>query len=231
MTHASSTDLLVLHGVRIKGMANAETVSRRFSLDRTVVEEMLLDYEAFGWVQRVGFSGLEGWALTESGHGENAARLAAELDEAGAREAVAEGHAAFLMVNTRFLEAITKWQIRPTPWDPMASNEHDDWRWDERVLGELAGLARRLQPVGDALTESLARFAGYPERFRGALDRVDQGQRRWVDEPGIDSCHTVWFELHEDLLSTLGLDRSAEPAPDGDPTAAAARAADSPAAR
>jgi hypothetical protein len=25
-----------------------------------------------------------------------------------------------------------------------------------------------------------------------------------------DSCHTVWFELHEDLLSTLGIRRGDE---------------------
>jgi hypothetical protein len=24
---------------------------------------------------------------------------------------------------------------------------------------------------------------------------------------GIDSCHTVWFELHEDLLATLNIER------------------------
>ena len=26
----------------------------------------------------------------------------------------------------------------------------------------------------------------------------------------IDSYHTVWFELHEDLLATLGIERSSE---------------------
>jgi hypothetical protein len=26
---------------------------------------------------------------------------------------------------------------------------------------------------------------------------------------GIDSCHVVWMELHEDLISTLGIQRSA----------------------
>jgi hypothetical protein len=26
----------------------------------------------------------------------------------------------------------------------------------------------------------------------------------------IDSYHTVWFQLHEDLLNTLGIDRSTE---------------------
>jgi len=53
----------------------------------------------------------------------------------------------------------------------------------------------------------LSRFGGYPDRFRAALERVDRGQRNWVDGSRIDSCHTVWFELHEDLLSTLGLER------------------------
>ncbi|WP_245966848.1 hypothetical protein [Sphaerisporangium album] len=27
----------------------------------------------------------------------------------------------------------------------------------------------------------------------------------------VDSCHRVWFELHEDLIATLGLDRHAHP--------------------
>ena len=31
-------------------------------------------------------------------------------------------------------------------------------------------------------------------------------------KPVIESYHTVWFELHEDLLVTLGLDRAAETA-------------------
>lgn len=89
----------------------------------------------------------------------------------------------------------------------MAANDHSDWRWDEQVLERLASLSRRLRPIGEQLTEALARFAGYPDRFDAALDRVGQGQERWVDEPRIDSCHTVWCELHEDLLATLGLER------------------------
>jgi hypothetical protein len=36
---------------------------------------------------------------------------------------------------------------------------------------------------------------------------VDRGERSWVAQPKIDSCHTVWMELHEDLLATLGLER------------------------
>jgi hypothetical protein len=36
------------------------------------------------------------------------------------------------------------------------------------------------------------------------------GAREWFTRPVIDSYHTVWFELHEDLLSTLGLARASE---------------------
>jgi hypothetical protein len=35
----------------------------------------------------------------------------------------------------------------------------------------------------------------------------------------MDSYHTVWFELHEDLLATLGLERGATAPPD-DPSIA-----------
>lgn len=51
------------------------------------------------------------------------------------------------------------------------------------------------------------RFAGYETRYAAALERVDAGQLAWVDAPGIESCHTVWLQLHEDLIATLGLER------------------------
>jgi hypothetical protein len=210
MSAPSSTELLTLHGVRLLGMAPASQVARRFDLDRDAVEELLLDAEAFGQVSRASFADLTGWGLTDRGRAEDDRRLAAELEEVGGREVVTEAHATFARLNARFLETTTRWQIRPTPWDRMAANDHDDWSWDERVLADLRSLGRRLQPLGDALAGVLDRFAGYPERYAAALDRVDAGERRFVDEPRIDSCHTVWFELHEDLLGTLGLERGGD---------------------
>ena len=210
MAATSTPELLTLHGVRLLGMAQAAQVARRFGLDRDEVEELLLDAEAFGQVSRASFADLTGWGLTDRGRAEDDRRLAAELDHVGARDVVTEAHATFARLNARFLDATTRWQIRPTPWDRMAANDHDDWAWDERVLDDLRSLGRRLQPLGDALAGALDRFAGYPERYAAALARVDGGERRYVDEPRIDSCHTVWFELHEDLLGTLGLERSAD---------------------
>ena len=133
MAATSTPELLTLHGVRILGMATAAQVARRFDLDPHEVEELLLDAEAYGQVSRASFADLTGWGITDRGRAEDDRRLAAELDEAGARGVVTEAHATFARLNARFLDATTRWQIRPQPWDRMAVNDHDDWAWDERV--------------------------------------------------------------------------------------------------
>jgi len=39
---------------------------------------------------------------------------------------------------------------------------------------------------------------------------VQGGDGEWFTKPTVDSYHTVWFELHENLLATLGIERGAE---------------------
>jgi hypothetical protein len=207
VAHISSPDLLVLHGLRVKGMADVAAVAQRFVLDRELVHELLLDYQARGWTSRVAFADVEGWALTASGRAENERRLAAELHQTGTRSKIVAAHDVFVALNSRFLAAVTNWQIRPQPADPLAANDHTDWRWDERVLDDLRDLQGRLRPLCAHLVAALERFEGYTERYSAAMHKVDQGERAWVAQPKIDSCHTVWMELHEDLLATLGLER------------------------
>jgi hypothetical protein len=207
VAHISSPGLLVLHGLRVKGMANVEAVAQRFALNPDLVHEMLLDYEAVGWISRVSFADINGWALTAAGRAENERRLSVELDQTGARSEVAAAHDVFITLNSRFLAALTNWQIRPNWTDPLAANDHTDGRWDDRVLDDLRDLQCPLRPVCEQLAAALRRFAGYSERYAAALERVDRGERAWVAQPKIDSCHTVWMELHEDLLATLGLER------------------------
>jgi hypothetical protein len=214
VTRPSPPDLLVLHAVRLRGMADNETVARRFDLDKATTDELLLDHEAFGWVTWAEFAGVGGWSLTDRGRAENERRLAAELQGVpGGGDAVRRMHEAFLPLNGRLQRACTDWQLRPAAGEPLAPNDHTDRERDGRVVRELTALAAELAPLVGELTATLARFHGYDTRFSGALGRVTAGDPSWVDRTGADSCHTIWFELHEDLLATLGIERGQEVAP------------------
>jgi hypothetical protein len=208
VTRPSVPELLVLHAVRLRGMADDDAVARRFRLDRAVAGEILLDGEAYGWVTWSEFAGVGGWSLTDRGRAENERRLAAELGDVPGGAAVVRGvHDAFLPLNSRLRQACTDWQLRPAPGAPLAANTHDDPGWDARVVAELAGLADALVPLVAGLAGTLDRFGGYDTRFSAALAKVTAGDASWVDRSGVDSCHTVWFELHEDLIATLGITR------------------------
>ena len=110
----------------------------------------------------------------------------------------------------RFLAAVTRWQLRPMPGDPLAANDHSDPRWDDRVITSLAELGTALGPLCEGLSAALARFGGYAARYTAAASRVQRGEVSWIDGLGIDSCHVVWIQLHEDLLATLGRGRAAD---------------------
>lgn len=192
------------------GFASARRVAVRYGLEPDLAHDLLLDFEAKGWVQHSSFGGHSGWSLTDAGRAENERRLAVELGMAGALDGLRALHTEFVPLNRRFGTACTNWQIRPTRIDPMAFNDHTDWRWDERVLGTLKSLDQGFGPLCIKLTDCLQRFDGYAERYSAALAKVDAGQRRWVDAPELDSCHTVWIQFHEDLLATLGIPRGSD---------------------
>ncbi|HVH93712.1 MAG: transcriptional regulator [Nocardioidaceae bacterium] len=206
----SDPTMLILHALRLLGFAETSRVASRFKLDRGDVEENLLDFEAHGWVTRSEFAGSRGWSLTERGREENGRRLAEELDGCAARSTVLAVHSRFVPLNARFQEAVTRWQIRPLPGDSMGVNDHTDFRWDDRVIDTLRSVGARLSPLQFELATALTRFQGYAQRYNAAMTRVARGENRWVDGLGIDSCHVVWMQLHEDLLASLGLERGDE---------------------
>ncbi|MEU9891560.1 transcriptional regulator [Sphaerisporangium sp. NPDC051011] len=211
MTRDSPPGLLVLHAVRITGFADTPVIAHRYGLDTAETKELLLDAEALGWVEHAAFAGTGGWSLTERGRAENERELAAELARVGGAGEVRDVYREFLPLNALLLRACTDWQLRPTADDRLAVNDHSDHAWDARVLSELAGIDRALTPLADRLGSILTRFRGYDIRFTTALARARAGEGTWVDRTDVDSCHRVWFELHEDLIATLGLDRHAEP--------------------
>jgi hypothetical protein len=208
---ASDPRLLVLHAVRLLGFSPTPAVAARFGLDEALAEELLEDHRALGLVTWSTFADSAGWSLTERGRLEGEARLAAELEATGQRDVVHRTYLEFLDLNARVLQAVTDWQTRPVAGNPFAANDHQDLRWDTRVLQRLEDVGGRLAPIADVLGGVLDRLAGYSGRFESALARARAGEVDWVDALGRDSCHTVWFQLHEDLLATLGIPRGHEP--------------------
>ena len=172
--HPSTPELLTLHAVRLRGMADDAEVADRFELDRSVSDELLLDFEAYGWVTRVEFAGTAAWMLTAAGRSEEERRLADELAATGSGPEVHDAYRTFQPLNGRLLKACTEWQLRPAPGDTLASNDHTDIVWDQRVLAELAALGDDLVGVGSRLSARLARFGGYETRYRAALTRAHQ---------------------------------------------------------
>lgn len=214
MTAASSTELLVLHSARILGFADTAVIARRFGVDPAEAEGILLDAQAFGWIQRTEFADLCGWSLTELGRTMNECQLREEREATGQTDLVWNIYRNFLLLNKRLLRACTDWQLRPSEAGKLTVNDHSDQAWNKRNLDELALVGESLSPLVDQLSSVLARFAGYGTRFAVALEHAQAGEHSWVDRTDIDSCHKVWFELHEDLIATLGIDRQSEPAYD-----------------
>ncbi|MFH8727155.1 transcriptional regulator [Streptomyces termitum] len=211
MADTSAPALLVLHAVRLRGMTTGAEAAARFGLDADAVDELLLDLEAYGRVSRASFAGTSGWTLTDAGRAEGERLLAEELAATGHGPFVRERYATFLAHNDRCLTACTDWQLRPDGAGRLAVNTHGDPVWDGRVLDELTVLGGVLDTLSAELGLRLPRLGGYGARFTAALARVRRGELSWVDRPRADSCHTVWMELHEDLLATLGLRRGEEP--------------------
>ncbi|WP_335337368.1 transcriptional regulator [Microbacterium sp. No. 7] len=210
VAHDSPPSLLVLHAVRSLGFTDPAAIARRTGVGHDTAVEILRDAEQRGWVRHDAFAGLEGWSLTEEGRAENQRRLAEERTGADPDDVIGSLYRDFLPLNAHLVSACTDWQVRPVGDDRLAPNDHADPAWDARVLEELAALSAALAPLVARLADVLTRFAGYDTRFDTALRRARAGQNEWVDRTDVDSCHRVWFQLHEDLIATLGIDRRTE---------------------
>jgi pyruvate,orthophosphate dikinase len=138
-------------------------------------------------------------------------RLGALLEEERAdveADAMREVHEDFVAVNGDFKQLASDWQLR----DGETPNDHTDAAYDQSVMSRLAGIHERVMPVA-AQTATLApRLEPYKARLTSALEKVQAGDSSWLLAPLIDSYHTVWFELHEDLIGLAGLSRRAEAA-------------------
>jgi hypothetical protein len=111
---------------------------------------------------------------------------------------------AFLPVNRRLRDVCSAWQTRPdgTP------NDHSDGAYDDTVRDRLDEVHSAIGPVLRRMAAIEPRLAGYRPRLAEALDKFDAGEWSWLASPLMDSYHTVWMHLHQELILMLGLTRA-----------------------
>lgn len=193
--------LLTLHAMRLLGFADTESVAERFGQGPLHVERLLIDAGAEGWALRSSFGGTRGWSLTVAGRTENERLLAEELNSAGGHATVTAVHAKFAALNTKVVAACSKRQLRwlsdgTQPSDGIDEQTHQTFT---QALASLGDLEVRLTAV-------LPRFSGYAKRLEQAVTNATT-EPAWFTATDRDSFHRIWFELHEDLIATLGIRR------------------------
>ena len=203
----SPNDLLVLQGLRLKGFVEARTLADFLGLEVATVDRCLRDAEARGFTQfRDGSR--SGWSLTADGRRANDRMLADELDAARRRTDLERRYRSFLELNREMLAVCTRWQVKDQKNQVL--NDHADEEYDAAIVSDLGKIHEAVQPICAELGVWFDRLGSYGPRFETALAQLRSGEKDWFTKPTIDSYHTVWFELHEDLLVTLGIDRASE---------------------
>lgn len=198
------SELSVLQAVRLKGRVKTTDLAATLAADETAVAERVRQLSAAGLL-------VEGPTVRITAEGR--ARLADLLtaERQGADGAVlATAYDEFRSVNAEFKELVTDWQLRDGQ-----PNNHEDAEYDAAVLARLDAVHQRVLPIIATVTAQLPRLIGYPTKLSAALGKVKGGETAWLTRPLIDSYHTVWFELHEELILAVGLTRE-EAARSGD---------------
>lgn len=179
----------VLHTLRCIGFAGLPRIAEASGLPEADAEDTLIDLARNGLLTwSPGDFG--GWGLTDAGRAEDTRRTAAEVAASGAHAAITEAYHDFLVLNPELLDLCAAWQTTTAP--------------RPRILDRLADLHQRATAVLGALV--LPRFTRYEARLGHALARAVAGHQEYVTN-SVDSYHAVWFQLHEDLLVTLGTPR------------------------
>ena len=201
------SDLAVLRAVRLKGRISPADLAATLNEDVGDIT---------GIVERLTASGLlvSGPAVRITGTGRTRLEtLLAEERQGIDRAAIAAAYRDFRPVNAEFKALVTDWQLKGGP--EGSPNAHDDAEYDAAVLARLEEVHARVTQIIEAAAAQLPRLRAYSAKLRAALDKTTSGEITWLTRPLIDSYHTVWFELHEELILATGLTRE-EAARSGD---------------
>jgi pyruvate,orthophosphate dikinase len=193
---------LVLQVLHVKGRATLDALAAAVRSDPT---DAVAGFVAAGLVEDSRF----GYKLTDLARSRVDELYAWEREQVGG--VIDDVYASFGPIDDEVKQIVTDWQMRPVGGE-LTVNDHADHRYDEAVLARLHRTDAKVGAALEPLTVALDRFTLYPERLRRALALVGEGDHSMLAAPLKDSYHTVWFELHEELITLAGRTRSDEEA-------------------
>ncbi|BBZ59201.1 helix-turn-helix domain-containing protein [Mycolicibacterium monacense] len=192
-------ELSILQATRLKGRVSPEALAATLNRDQATVTVAIAELGEAGLL-------VEGKSirLTPAGR-ERLNDLLAEERLGVDASAISHTYNEFRDVNARFKSLVSEWQLKGG--EP---NTHEDADYDADVLARLERVHDAVLPIIGSAAEQLPRLSAYADKLSTAMERVSAGETTWFTRPIIDSYHTVWFELHEELILAAGLTRDQE---------------------
>jgi hypothetical protein len=193
------SELTVLQAVRLKGRISQTDLVATLGEDAADVASEVAELTEAGFL-------VEGTLLRVSPNGRDRLNALLAQERSGIDHApFAQRYDEFRTVNNEFKALVADWQLKDGQ-----PNMHEDADYDEAILGRLDIIHGRVSPVLGAVASLLPRLGTYGKKLDAALAKVRAGDTTWFTRPIVDSYHTVWFELHEELIGASGLTREAE---------------------
>jgi hypothetical protein len=203
MGHPSTPRFRTFHALRIKGFATIDTMSDMTAQQTADVEEHVDALAADGLALFREARSL--WQLTPDGRAAHAEHLALDLAGIDAAAVLHDPYERFLELNTEFKSLCGDWQLRNGE-----INDHTDAAYDAAVIERLVAIDIRVHPILDEIAAAFDRFQPYSPRLAVSRARVSAGEANMFTGVMCGSYHDAWMELHEDLILSQGIDRSAE---------------------
>jgi DNA-binding MarR family transcriptional regulator len=195
----------VLHGLRCLGVAEEDRLARCIGMHRGKVTEILRRLHSRGLVDHDP-EPFGGWSLTLRGRATEHQLTDLEVEESGVRDRLYHYYRSFMRLHNALLSVGHDWEMRPVGGTRML-NSHRDTEYDAEVLSRLVGIHMGTKWVYVELAGLLERFGIYEPRFSFALEHALAGENSYVAD-SVDSYQSVWLQLHEDLVATLGISRN-----------------------
>src|SRR5882757_214674 len=195
----------ILHGVAVKKYATVAEIAAVTGVDADQVRDFVKTATAGG---RLLVNG-DKYLLTPL------AQVALRFDYSRQFDAVRSdnffrtAYDRFESINADLKSLITRWQTIDTRGARVA-NDHSDREYDMEIIADLGDINDDVDGLLRIFESALPRFAYYRVNLSAALEKAEAGALEWVSSTRVLSYHTLWFELHEDLLRILDKRRREE---------------------